>query len=554
MISALQTKFQKHHKIVFVVLLAVIIVAFVFTIGAAPGIGGGDTAAPRQDFFGYNLASERDVREIFRMGEISYRIEFGQERFDQSHLQNFSLERTALLGLADRMGIPGPSEEQLRNFIPTRPAFQDDEGQFDIARYNTFIDEVEAHPQMSNDEVAQVLFDDYRIERVRELLGGPGYTLPTEIRLQLERNQTLWSLDIATFDLSSFQPEIEVGDEELEQFYEENSFRFERGPRTVFSYVTFTPEAFMDRVGEPTEAELQEHFQRNREVFSPPASEEENGEEEQQQEVTFEEVRPQVEESLRSERARRLASRAAGDFAYALFEDNIRPGSDHYQEVLVEYNGQEHEAPPASADHFPPELDFPRQVQQEVFRLSEDRHFSDPMSLNDGYVVLVYRDTLPAFVPPLEEIRDTVEREYRREEERRLLAERAEELHNAILEQMAEGVSFTEAAEAEGLETHSVDRFSRSSPPERVHQGLLARLDDLELGEVSPMIPLQNHGFFVHLREREVPEIDRTSEEFARTRENLRQWSSMANQNYLVQELMEREIGHDHDDHDGHDH
>ncbi len=41
MISWLQTNFQKHFRVLFIVLLGVIIVAFVFTIGAAPGIGDG---------------------------------------------------------------------------------------------------------------------------------------------------------------------------------------------------------------------------------------------------------------------------------------------------------------------------------------------------------------------------------------------------------------------------------------------------------------------------------------------------------------------------------
>jgi peptidyl-prolyl cis-trans isomerase D len=201
------------------------------------------------------------------------------------------------------------------------------------------------------------------------------------------------------------------------------------------------------------------------------------------------------------------------------------------------------EAPPASRERFPAELGFPRQVQQEVFRLSDERHFSDPLNLNGNLIVLVYRETLPAFVPPLEEIRDTVAADYVTEEQRRLLAAHAEEIRTSIRQRMAEGASFEQAAQAENLEVRSVDRFSRASPPQLIHQGLLARLEEFRTGDVSAMIPLQNHGFFVHLRERHVPEVDTGSDEFVRTTENLAMWSSMARQSNLVQEVMERELG-----------
>jgi len=44
MISWIQKYFQHHFRVIFAVLLGVVIIAFVFTIGAAPGIGGAERA------------------------------------------------------------------------------------------------------------------------------------------------------------------------------------------------------------------------------------------------------------------------------------------------------------------------------------------------------------------------------------------------------------------------------------------------------------------------------------------------------------------------------
>lgn len=549
MISAIQTKLQKHNKIVFIVLLAIIIVAFVFTIGAAPGLGGAQKTA-RADYFGYNLQSERDVRELTRIGEISFRLEYGDQQANPNQFQNYVLNRVAYLELADQLQIPPPTEEELRHFVTGRSAFQDEEGAFDPTKYSGFIDDVEANPQTSTGEVAWVLEQDYRIDKARELVSGPGYVLPTEVRLQLERNQTLWSMDLATLNLAEFQPEIQFSDEELQTFFDQNAFRYEREPRTDFSYVTFSPENFLDQVKQLPEEEVVAHFEENRDQFKPEepaAAEEETGEtdeakeEEEPKEVTLADVREEVEASLRDKKARRLAGVAAADFAYALFKEGVRPGSTGFEEVLTAHGGKLQDAPPASPTEFPAELRFPRTVQEAVFRLNEDRDFSDPLQLRDDYIVLLYEETLPSYIPELEEVREAVERDYRNEERRRLLAEKGQEIRKGLVKRIEEGATFTEAAEAEGLTTQSVEDFTRISPPQEVNRQLVARLDEFEQKEVSQMISLQNFGYFVYLTDKKVPEIDPSSDEFVRTADNLRNWSSMGSSNSVIQEFIQRE-------------
>lgn len=542
MISAIQTKLQKHNKVVFFVLLAVIIVAFVFTIGAAPGLGG-DQRTARQDFFGYNLQSDRDMREISRLGTISYRIEHDQHPSDHQRFENFLVERIALLGLADELRIPAPNADQFRDFVSRRPAFQNEQGQFDRNKFEFFIDDVEADPLISSGDVSLIVEQDFRIERARKLLSGPGYILPTEVRLELERTKTLWSLDFATFDLSTFDPEIEISDEDLESFFEENDFRYERSPRIDFAYAHFDRTKFLDRVGEHSESELEEHFRRNRDRFTPPepAEEPEEGEEAEDQEVTLADVRDQVEEDLSLRKARRLAGHEAADFAYALFREGVLPGEDAFDELLETHRGELRDAPPSNRENFPQELNFPQDVQQWVFRLSEDRRFSDPLEVNNNYVVLLYEETLPAYIPEIAEIRDRVESDYRSEERRRLLSEKGEEIRTAINNQLKEGASFLEAAEAEGLETESLEPFALTPPfPPELPQQLIGRLDDFRKGEVSPMTSVQNSGYFIFVRDKEVPEIDRTGEEFVQTEDRIRMFSTMSGQQMVLQEFIQR--------------
>ena len=51
MISWIQKYFQHHFRVIFAVLRGVVIIAFVFTIGAAPGIGNAERALVDRPFF-----------------------------------------------------------------------------------------------------------------------------------------------------------------------------------------------------------------------------------------------------------------------------------------------------------------------------------------------------------------------------------------------------------------------------------------------------------------------------------------------------------------------
>lgn len=550
MIIEIQNKLQKHNKIVFTILLAIIIVAFVFTIGNMPGIGGGERQTVRTDYFGYNLQSERDVREIMRFGGISFRIERGEQQVSSNQLQNYVFERIAYQNLADTLKIPSPTPEQLQHFLRSRPAFQNSEGIFDFAQYSSFIDQIEADPEISTGDVAWVLEQDYRINEARKLLEGPGFVLPTEVRLQLERNQELWTIDLASLDLNSFEPEIEVTEENLEEFFAENSFRYEREPRVVFSYAFFDRDDFVNAVPPLTENEIATYFEQNRAQFTPEptpkAETDDETEAEEPKEVTLADVRDQVETALRKQKAIRVAGLSASDFAYALFQSGLRPGSEDFEELLSNYKGELRDAPPASRSEFPPNLGFSYEAREAVFRLDEDRDFSDPVRIGDNYAVLIYKETLPSYVPQMEEVKAEVEQDYRTEERRRLIAEHGREIHDSIVAKMSdEEISFIEAAESEGLSVQSPEPFTRIAPPSEINRQLIMRLDDFEMHEVSQMIQIQNSGYFVFVKDRSTPAVDTDSEEFTNMMENLRQFSSMGG-TFALQEYVSKEMAASH--------
>jgi len=77
MISWIQKTFQQHFRTIFTVLLGLIIVSFVFTIGAGPGIGNAERQALERRVFGYNLGSQEDQKRLFGDAAFSAQLQAG---------------------------------------------------------------------------------------------------------------------------------------------------------------------------------------------------------------------------------------------------------------------------------------------------------------------------------------------------------------------------------------------------------------------------------------------------------------------------------------------
>ncbi|HWL14209.1 MAG TPA: peptidyl-prolyl cis-trans isomerase, partial [Opitutus sp.] len=202
MISWIQKYFQHHFKIIFAVLLAMIIVAFVFTIGAAPGIGRASREAYERRVFGYNLGSPEDQTRLFGDAQLSAQLQTGYG-IGGAELEQYALQRAASLSLANELHIPATTQAEIADHIKTLRIFVNQEGQFDAQRYATFRDSLKTNPNLNEAVVSRVIGDDVRAAKVEKLLAGPGYVLPVDVKRQLERVDASWTLGVAKIDYAS---------------------------------------------------------------------------------------------------------------------------------------------------------------------------------------------------------------------------------------------------------------------------------------------------------------------------------------------------------------
>lgn len=549
MISWIQTTFQRHTKLLMLFLLVAVTIPFVFTIGAAPGIGRAGQKALEQEFFGFNLGNEQQARQIFRDGGLSAQLK-GAFQVSGAQLQQYALSRIAGLALADELGIPAASDKQVSDHVAGLPVFQNEQGGFDSARYRAFEDSLRTGGAVSTADVARVLRDDARLAALGGVLGGPGYVLPREVAEQLGRADTLWSLAVATLDYASFDPGVTPTEPALQKFHEENSFRYDIPARPRLSLVEFKAADFVPPVG-PTEAEARAFYQANAARFPIPADKMKSEGSAPSLSLDgsgaaakddFLKVRAQVEDAMKQEAARRGASQAANDFTVALFERKLAPNSSELSAFLASLRRPASTLAPFTPDAPPADRPWLANYADQIARLDTSRPFSDPLPGPEGYVVLLWNETLPAYKPLFSEVRERVASDYREAEKRRRFVDHGRAVRGRLQSALKGGQSFDQAAIAEKLEVKTYAAFTLREPPQDLPFPAYGALQSLQAGQIAEMTAAGDKGYFVFAAAKQLPDTSTANPRFAEVREEMRRFAAQAGESALLASLVEAEL------------
>lgn len=506
MISWLQTTFQKHLKWVLVVLLVIITISFVFTLGIGTTHTARNVAERRA--FGVDWNDQRQVTREFQDGSLSFFLSYRQQPTSNAQLEAHVFERAAMRYLADELGIPPASADQVRERIQNSPAFAGEDGNFDPAAYQTALDQFTARNEEA--ALARTLEDDVRAVAVARLLAGPGYVTPYEVRRMAALDGTQYAIETATLAFETFQPEIAVTDAALEAFFQERAARYAIPERRVVTAVRFTAEEFLAAIPAPAEADVTRYFEANKARFRTVGADGSSTEPE------LAAVRDQVEAALRRDLAARRAGDAATDFVYGLYlastEGGLKANTPEVDAYIVSRNRVGRRVGPFTAAGGAGAEALTPTMAQAAFRLDDQRFFSDPIQDGDAFEVLVWGENVPESVPALAEVRARVEEDFRAAERRRLFVERGAQVRTELLAKVQGGATFQAAATELGLAFAQASGFSRqSAPPEGVPGAALNAIGSLrEPGAVSDMIALPDNGggVFVRLVSAEPPSAD----------------------------------------------
>jgi peptidyl-prolyl cis-trans isomerase D len=563
MISWIQKYFQRHFRTIFAGLLVITIVTFILGINVTGGFGRATRGEhARQPFFDLDLGTAADSQRLLNDAGLSQALQIGISLPADARLQNYAYLRHASVWLADQFHFPTPSKTELDTYVRTLGAFANPStGQFDPARYNTFLDNIASDPKLTLADVTRVLSDDVRASQISALLSGPGYLLPAEARALLELNDSSWTLAVATVDYASFAPAIpEPTPAELEKFFADQPARYLIQPQVRVDAIEFPSASFLPKVT-LTDKEIRDYYDSDKQhtLFPlPPAPPELLAQPKtaaEKAEADFASVRPKVEETLRLDRARHLAEKAAADLSVEFFNQKVTPAT--LAAFLTARQLTAKPLAPFSADA--PPADLGRTAAAAAFRLGTDRPISDELPTTAGAVILVWRELLPARQPAFAEVRDKVAADWRTAEKTRRFVELGRTLRDRLAAAVKAGEKFEDAVAAAAasagsakLETKNYTGFTLAQKRDAGSfdplAPLLPSLETLQKDGVTEMVTapddlnpsLPKHGLIAYAVEKKLP--DPASPESALRRAQLTRQASVYAANMALVELVRREL------------
>ncbi len=544
MISWIQRYFQKHFRIVFVLVLIAVALPMVVIYSSSGGGGHSTGKLIERPFFGRNLGNADEVRQIMTDGQLS-----AQLRMDYSALQSgqqYSLLRVAGLALADQLHLPAATPAEVATYTAKLPVFHNEQGQFDQARYTQFGDSLKAgNAGITGADVNRVLRDDVRLDALTKLVGGPGYVLPRDIKQQLALADSTWTIQVATLDYATFNPAITPSEDTLKKFHEDNLFRYEVPARPRLSMIEFKGADFLPPVG-PTEAELRAFYNSNPARFPATLDLEKKDDKPAVAGATvdnFPKVRAQVETVLKEAVSARAASKAANDLATALYDRKLKANSAELTAFLAEHRHPAKAIAPFSPDLPPAGMPWLASYAEQISRLNEERFYSDPLPTNDSFVILLWNESLAGYKPLFAEVRERVLADYKESEKRKLFIARGQALRTQLqAAAKTAAANFATTATTEKLEVKSYANFSLRTPPQDLPYPAFGTLQGLEAGQVAEMAADGQKGYLVFAQEKKQPDLTPANPRYAEIQKLMTTRTAAANSNALLADMVESEL------------
>lgn len=548
MISWIQRYFQHHFKLVFGLLLFIMALPLVWVFNPSSGVGRGDRTTVERRFFGYNLGSQEDSGKLFGDASLSAQLQTGYSSLENDQLQNYAFQRAAALTIADQLHVPATSKQEIADAIKKLRMFAGEDGQFDAKRYASFRDSLKTNPRLTEAVVSRVVAADVRMEKMQKLISGPGYVLPEDVKTQLDRADSFWTLGVASVDYTTFNPAIPSTDAELTRFFDENSFRYEIAPRAVVNHAEFPALSYIGSVN-VTEGEVRAFYDANLSRFPKPAVDPKApAPAKADPAADYAAVRAQVESTVKVERARRLAAKAASDLSFALYEGKISPGTPAFDRFVAAQKIAIKPLAPFTREEGPAEFGGSQEISTEAFKLSQTRAYSDAVSTPTGAVVLFWKEVLPSRKPLLSEVRAKVAAEYLDGEKTKRFVELGKTLRSLIANQVKTGVSLEKAAASAATSTSAkievklIAPFTRRQPPQDADSSVLNAIDRLDKGAVSDMIRIKDKGLLVYVADKKLPDLSDNSPQFLAMREQIAQVNARMSAGSYIGEIVEQEL------------
>ena len=537
MISWIQHHLIRHGRWIFISLLAIIIIAFVFTIGNTPGLTTNDSNYEKRVVFGVDINNPNQMDKLAAAVSMSRLLQTKTEFNNNDQFQNALANRIVQLHLLKAIQIPRPDSVSLQTYITTIPYFQDDNGQFENARYNSFLSLIKDAEQMDESTFIEVLSDDYRIKELESVIEGPGYYTDAQIRIITDKQNTLYEIYNVKLDYESYKADVDTSESNLKAYFDGQQFKYETSEKLNVSYLLFSSTEDTPKI--PKQETLESYYQENKERFKKSFLAEYPDSE--INDLTYQKVKNEVEEDWINKARLRSSEERASEFVYTIYDKSIPLHSDTFYNLIDSYGVEEINLDSYSRNEVYNKA-LPAKILTSAFNLTQERYYSDPYEIPDGFIVLIYQETIPSEIPSFESVSDRVEVDYVNEEKRSQFNTHGVNLKTELEAIIASEKDFQSEVEDMGLNLEPYPEFSFSNPPENANPYEFQAVYQLKPGEISDLFNYGGIGIITYLKSTSVLDYEEDLDNLERLKKNIKSYSKSSAKADFYNELLAIEL------------
>lgn len=506
MITFFNRLLAKGGSWIFTILLALIVVSFVFYVGNSPGITPKEQGLDDYSYYGINIIQGNpEWREVQQKAAILAEMENGSllnnpqfaqfaPRIIAATAERYAFQNIPLSMMAEEMGLPEPTIDEIQDFIKDQSLFQNSpQGSFGRAGGPYSRDKLDNFLLRLESNGTRPLFDkaireSLTLQHLRDVFSGPGRAIPFEAESKIRSDETRWSVELAVLERASGKDAPEIGepkDEELKTLYEETKDEYIPAERRKVSYVVFKPE-----YPHPTTAQLKEYYAKHHKRY---AEEEEKADDKEAKDdkeekapeepkmIPYDELdyltRMDVVEDYETDNnlvvpALKQAQAKADEILDIIYNDNNRLSREETNKVLDEQGLKVYshlasfvepvypkkqliEALNAPFIHQKPSdqenSEAEKLLKQAFSILTEDRYNSEAFRIGNNYVILFLDNIKAAEAPSFEDLKKNrgkwaqLRRVWSNQKKEEMFSKKREEIESAINKALEENKSLADS-------------------------------------------------------------------------------------------------------------
>ncbi len=389
---------------------------------------------------------------------------------------------------AEEMGIL-VSAEEIKTAIEEMEAFRTN-GVFDLQQYETLLSASRMTPTIFEDSMRS----DLVTSKVMESLGRFTKIGDNELKEHfLYENETI-KLEYVSLVADDFIEKVEVDDEDLKVFFEENKQNYTSDPQVQLNYLSFSKAVESEQVEisyEISDEELEEYYQRNINRYT--AQEQRSARHilfktsEEDSQETREEKFIQAEKVLEQ-------ARAGENFNDLAMQFSEGPSASKGGDLGLFGRGK-----------------MVKPFEDEAFRL-EEGEISEIVETTFGYHIIKVEKIVPAGTKPLDEVKESIKTALEIEKVKNQSFAKA----NKAYEDIIFAGSLAKYAENNDVEILETDFFERKAPPAGEEGSGSSILSNpvflnaafaLKKGELSSLVDLGQAYAVIYVKDIKDPEV-----------------------------------------------